>query len=146
MKNWERYEEELKAIGTAFSVNKVTGKVVSCFFGKDKASCGICKFSEKNAPRCNRKRIEWLYSEYSDKPKLTKRERLFCELVGYGWISRDSYDYVLWYGKEPTMLDNTDDEVDYLGLSDILDLKFGFIGPNDVWTVEDLLKLEVQDE
>ena len=55
MKNWEKYEEELREIGvTDFSV--VNGEVKSCAL----TNCGECLF---NSTTCEDEITDWLYND-----------------------------------------------------------------------------------
>lgn len=56
MKNWEKYKEEIKAVGYGFAV--VNGKATRC---RDTA-CSDCKFDHDGID-CDAKRISWLYEE-----------------------------------------------------------------------------------
>lgn len=86
-----------------------------------------------------------------ERPKLTKRERLYCELVEEGWLARDS-DSCLWLyiNKIPKKFSSSWD-ADTTN-ADVLELNvpnfsnaFSFIKWEDEqpWSIEDLLKLEV---
>ena len=109
--------------------------------------CKNCDLYEDEIHYCNIKRIEWLYSEHEEKPKLTKRERMMCEVLGYGWIATDIDGTAYWYETLPNQYDTYYDcEGECTGLSQI-GLSFSFIkfytGP---WKVADLLQLEVMEE
>lgn len=84
-------------------------------------------------------------------PKLTKRERLFCELVEKGFMARDKDGVCFWYDSKPH---KTDGEGIWSNDGDVLlatkmtfDIDFNFIQWEDdlPWAVEDLLKLEVEE-
>ena len=92
--------------------------------------------------------IEWLYAEHIEPPKLTKRERAFCEVLETGWIARDKDRSMCWFP--------ADAEVEkgqrmwhgkkFVNISSI-GLSFALIKWEDEkpWSVEDLLKLEVME-
>ena len=107
--------------------------------------CYYCDLSLKGNS-CRQQLIEWLYSEHEEKPKLTKRERMMCEVLGYGWIATDIDGTVYWYEILPSQHDTYYDcEGECTGLSQV-GLRFNFIkfytGP---WKVADLLQLEVEE-
>lgn len=68
MKNWEKYEKEIKALGiNSFAMTK-DGRAVEC--ANDILSCDSCAFGRNEIIRsCYRKKIEWLYEEYKE-PKI----------------------------------------------------------------------------
>lgn len=121
----------------------VNGKLVTCVSG----DCQQCIF---RSPNCFAKRVEWLYAEHIEPPKLTKRERAFCEAVQTGWIARDCDMFLYYFDHKPILNRGEWDAEGYhvnmmaLGLKD----SFMFIKDTDAecWAVEDLLKLEVQNE
>lgn len=89
-------------------------------------------------------------AEYEpQKPKLTKRERAFCELFKTGWITRDAFSDLEWYELKLYKIKSCWE----LGEGDCFDMMFipyinemfKFITWEDEepWAVEDLLKLEV---
>lgn len=132
MTNFEKWKDEILEITDAqCRVAVVDGKPVNC----SGMVCGDC---DCNKPRqsCAVSLVEWLYSEYKEPtPKLTKRERAFCEAFAFprqekirrtvcGNLTLDAHD-------DGYHLDNT---------------WFKFIkAGNPAWTVEDLLKLEVEE-
>ena len=101
--------------------------------------------------------VEWLLAEHIEQPKLTKRERAFCEAVQTGWIARDKNKTLWWYCDEHEPVKDDDywkRESKYVknvkGCNEINNAwaTFAFIKWEDEkpWAVEDLLKLEVKDE
>ena len=142
MKNWEKYEKELKEFGIE-NLAVSNGNVCNC---KD-TKCNCCCFYEDCRDII---KINWLYSE-ADKPRITKRARKFLELVETGYITRDKYDGIYWFKDKPYRYDA------YWGIpagnnNCFLDLKtinmekeFNFIDWEDeAWDIEELLKLEVE--
>ena len=108
---------------------------------------------------CNSALFEWLYADHIEKPKLTKKERMFCELVETGWIARDE-NGLGWYFTSLTDDNNKPfKRIDkweccnmvpstYSKLDVLTNNLFSFITWDDEepWSVEDLLKLEACDE
>lgn len=94
--------------------------------------------------------FEILKQEHSEEPKLTKRERAFCEAVQTGWIARDKNGSLFWYGAMPgtkgkaiwMCFDPRSYQMFNMGSL------FKFITWSDEkpWSIEDLLKLEVIEE
>lgn len=70
MKNFEKYEEEIKKENYEIAVNKYTKELMTCG-----SNCRECLF---NIECCNNKlwltRIKWLYEEYNPKAQLTIKE------------------------------------------------------------------------
>lgn len=140
--NFEFYKDEiLKIINTRNRLAKVNGKPVTCV-GTD---CEGCEFYTTSSS-CDISTIKWLYEEHTEQPKLTKRERAFCEAVQEGWIARDECGDIFWCKGEPKkrygIWSNGDDVcIDFTDLH-----LFSFIKWEDEkpWSVEDLLKLEVK--
>lgn len=122
-------------------------------------NCNDCIFTTAGNS-CSRQLLTYLYEEHIEKPKLTKKERMFCEVVETGWIARDKpgmlYIYhrrkpskdlagsgVYWYNSIKGMTMSSADQIDWVG-TDIF--KFITWDDEEPWAVEDLLKLEVIDE
>lgn len=142
--NFEHYKEEILKIlnnkpqsGLALR----SGKLGSC----DEGFCHTCRFLQSG---CGKGRFEWLYAEHMGQLKLTKKERLFCELAETGWIARDSDGKVFYYPQKPHK------EVEQWGSFTCKNICFldayscfPFIKFEDKkpWAVEDLLKLEVEE-
>lgn len=97
MKNWEKYEKEIRKIGAGkIAVDKSTQEPKRCLA----TSCCDCLFYEACKPDCFQSRTDWLYSEY--KPVvLTADERKLCELLGKGWVARDRDGIVYYYSGKP---------------------------------------------
>ena len=116
-------------------------KIVECY---DLGSCAQCYFHGG----CEKNHFQWLYEEHIEAPKLTKRERAFCEAVQTGWIARDEDGKIHWYETEP---ENDEEEwlCDGLRFIDFTHFRlFDFIKWEDEkpWAVSSLLELEVQDD
>ena len=76
MKNWEKYEEEIKAVDYNLAV--VNGKATRC---RDTA-CSDCKF-DHDGKDCDAKRMKWLYEEADEGIQLidTAKEYTMGDLV-----------------------------------------------------------------
>ena len=103
--------------------------------------CGKCSSCEKIV-------FEWLYAEHIEQPKLTKRERAFCEAVQVGWIARDECGGLYFYEEAPTkhgILWSSNSGI--YELPETIWELFSFAKWEDEkpWSVEDLLKLEVEE-
>ena len=61
MKNWEKYEEEIKAIGIDDFAITEDGKVNECL----SMNCSECEF-QRLRRKCNESRVIWLYKEYEE--------------------------------------------------------------------------------
>ena len=83
-----------------------------------------------------------------NKPKLSKRERMFCEFMKCGWIARDKEKNLYWYNSKPYKNETTwnNNNSEYICM-DLLNTPFAFIQWEDdvPWDVSDLLKLEVEE-
>ena len=151
MTNFEFYKDKILEIGfiDRTALNK-QGEIAKC----SHVSCSCCEFGGKGG--CLKAKLEWLYEEHVEKPKphkLTKKERKFCELVEKGYIARDEGESLYVYASEPRKCNYcwecADCNVKYADLdelNDVVPLKFDFIKWEDKepWSVEDLLKMEVE--
>lgn len=144
--NFEFFKDEiLEIVKKRKDFAVINGEVKSC----DEIGCTEqCIFNDGKYFCLLDSRIEWLYAEHVEQPKLTKRERAFCEAVHTGWIARDFDDRLFWHEFEPT-------KTHYEWLVNrgrVVNLNpfqlFDFVKREDEkpWAVEDLLKLEVQHE
>lgn len=138
MTNFEKYKNEILILaknnrGFAFRMNKITACKLS--------GCENCIFTGS----CIANRIKWLYEEYQEPaPKLTKKERIFCEIVRHGYIARDKDGFLCVYDSFPVQR--------ILNWFGDLWIKidpdtFRFITweSGKVWSIESLLKLEVEE-
>lgn len=148
--NFEHYKDELLEIGkrnVGFAMKN--GKFASC----GATLCTECDWSmtKNNGVHCRYSTLKWATEEYKEQPKLTKKERLFCELMEAGWIARDRNGRVFWFNKKPQKEAHcwysSLYTVQILRLETCLNLQFPFIQWEDTepWAVEDLLKLEVEE-
>lgn len=150
MTNFEYYKEEILEItNKGYAVAVIDNKPMEC---PAITYCDECQF--KSRISCMRDRMKWLYEEHVEKPKLTKKERQFCELVDTGWIARDYDEKLFFYQINKPCKNGTYWKTKgnrYQNLSQIMfmdiDLDFTFITWEDEepWSVEELLKLEVEE-
>lgn len=140
MTNFEKYKDEIAKIvrnGKFISLNKNTRVLGEC----GSISCYNCRF----LGNCAIEALEWLYEEYQEPaPKLTKKERAFCEIVRHGYIARDKDECLHIYRVPPSK-----NSLEWTGQCWIelgCDF-FSFILWEDEkpWNIEDLLKLEVEE-
>lgn len=141
MKNWEKYEKEIKELNSlAFSKNRNT-------FGYcENTVCDNCDFDETGTD-CIQKKINWLYKE--SKPTLTKDERAFCEMFCFTdakWIARNedgllNLFYIKPY-KTKTYWDNG--IINSMGAIDYAAFPFIIWEDEEPWSIADLLELEVE--
>lgn len=148
MKNFEKWEREILDIakrGRRFAVED--GKPKDCA-SSDCGKCDLSYHKTQDKRSCIGKRIEWLYAEYVEKPKLTKQERKFCELFegkGY-YIARDENGGCFGYTAKPDKNKERTWRGDWFGINGVLEyanIKFDFIKWEDEepWAIDDLLKL-----
>ena len=149
MKNFEKFETEIMEIASCgSSVAVVKGVPQHC----NKTDCKDCDFH--GCKKCMHRRYQWFYEEYKERPKLNKYERALCEALQKGWIARDKADD-FWY-----LYDNKPKKYEYVWksigrtitqqirmVSASPEIKFDFIKWEDEepWSIEDLLKLEVEE-
>lgn len=83
MKNWEKYEEELKSVGTtSFGITHYDKKVLNC----GDMHCSGCIFNKDNlwgdSRLCGYDKMRWLFKDYEEpQPKLTKKEKAFVDAI-----------------------------------------------------------------
>lgn len=140
--NFEYFKDEILKIAQKDTIpTLVQGKLVGC----SSVDCNECDFESR---KCRKARIEWLYAEHIESPKLTKRERAFCEVVQTGWITRNKNGGIHWRDNEPEK-----NESCWYGKTIAIPLNvlirgcFSFVKWEDEkpWLVADLLKLEVME-
>lgn len=151
MRNWEKYEEELKSVGTtSFGITHYDKKVLNC----DDMRCSGCIFNKDNLwgePRlCGYDKMRWLFKDYEEpQPKLTKKEKAFLDgITSAIYIARDSYDKLFLFTREPYK--STSSTVWVLSEGSCITLNsdmFSFITWDDEnpWTLSELKNLEVEE-
>lgn len=95
--NFEFYKDEILKIAedtVCTPILRQDGKITGC----GTTPCDFCAFQGIN---CRLAQFEWLYAEHIKKPKLTKRERGFCEIVQMGYIARDEDGKLYFYMSFP---------------------------------------------
>ena len=162
MKNFEKYENEIKEIiekEQDLAVN-IDGKPCVCKFDCDK-----CKLSSQEY--CTTSLLNRLYEEYKEPPILNLDERRFCKALKHGWIARgrsgnmahvyrdkpvrmESEDgFVWWHSTSENAITDVNNAVEDfyevpLGINE--NLKFDFIKWEDKepWSIEALLELDCE--
>lgn len=141
MLNKEKFAKEIVEIAVNGNrVAVVDGELVAC----DNIECKECDFYARG---CRNGLPEWANSEYVENPKLTRRARGFCEALGTGWILRDNSGDLFWSSKKPKLTLNPLNmpEIYISSMSPFYE-DLNFIENKALWAVEDLLKLEVENE
>lgn len=146
MTNFEFYADEIKAVKHDFALHK-DGYFTYCGI----ISCNKCEFYGGHS--CTKAKIEWLYSEHIEQPKLTQNERKLCEVLRKDcYIVRDKTGSVCVKIKKPFKILSEgywDAYGEYCYIIERIfnDCDFSFIKWEDdePWAVSDLLKLEVMD-
>lgn len=143
MTNFEYWKDRiLEIIRSESSFALFNGEPVRC----RNLQCDVCGFSG----HCTRKKFKWLYAEHVERPKLTKKERAFCELVETGWLARDEYKYLYLYSDKPFKRNSSwKSDSKHYNLIDSIVFQVGFsfikFEDKEAWSVEELLKLEVEE-
>jgi hypothetical protein len=109
-----------------------------------------CVGAEKTCTDCWANILKILKQEHVERPKVTKHERAFLELVGIGWIARDLKGELYYYRQEPQKGNASWCGVEIRACARIdtaLGMDFEFIkwDEDEPRKVEDLLQLEVAD-
>ena len=141
MTNLEKHKKEILYIAKNNAKMAVSKKSLKPQYCID-TECTQCLFNPED---CDTAPIEWFCQEYQDPaPKLTKKERAFCEIVRHGYIARDKDGSLCVYDSFPVQR--------ILSWFEDLWIKidpdtFRFITweSGKVWSIESLLKLEVEE-
>lgn len=144
MTNFEDQKDRILEIvnqGRNFAVSN--GKVKEC----SEIECEECDLLT-DLHACTASKIKWIYEEAAPAPAptLTKEERAFCSFIKNGYIARDSDEYLYVYTGKPTKGGAVWKSCEgYLCIDSAC---FPFIKWEDKrpWSIEELLKLEVEDE
>lgn len=99
MTNFEKFKNEITEIfynkKTLIAREKNTGKFACC----GDISCAHCQFLRGN---CVVSMFKWLLEEYQEPaPKLTTKERAFCEIIKNGYIARNEKGRLFFYSEKP---------------------------------------------
>ena len=132
MTNYEKFKDEINEILIADGIVALkNGEPAYCI----EHGCRHCEFLHHDS--CRIKFLEWLFKEYVEPaPTLTSKERAFCEMVhcpqDYHLIRSCQGELYLKrkYYATPFYVDPD---------------SFSFIKHDKLWSVDDLLKLEVRD-
>ena len=106
---------------------------------------------ETRGLRCGDRKMMWAVQEHVEKPKLTKQERKFCELLEGKdvWFATDKTDNMPYiYKEEPERHTSVwhGNTTPTSKFRQFCDAKFSFIKWEDKpWHINDLLALEVED-
>lgn len=154
MTNFEKYRDDVIALIQNYDglPALVKGKPHYCMIDV----CRRCDLHGRDDHCCPKGFVEWLYKEYVEVLKLTKREHLLCEAIAHGWIARDADGDLYYYEEKPykvsiTLCDYWDTKnyngrtcnLGEIGFQEALH----FIKWEDAepWSIEKLLKLEVEE-
>ena len=143
MTNLEHYKAEVdKFVKKGLDFGKKHGVLIAC---KD-FLCSDCEFFGGD---CAIRIIQWLMEEYTEKPKLTQREKHFVEYKQDGWLARDkSGDLCMFQHKPSKETETWNDSITcaFWGMM-YGDEMFKFIAWEDEepWNIEEMRNLEVQD-
>lgn len=144
--NFEFHNNELlDFIVHSWTVAKQHGELVRCCDIECKDCDFTLDFSE--CEKCSEARRKYFSAEHIEQPKLTNRERAFCEVAQTGWIARDNNGRIHWYSRKPyksgeEWFYNGDRFVDFTNFNLFSCVKGLEETP---YAVEDLLKLEVME-
>lgn len=140
MTNFEKYKDEILEISkeTKVAVDKTRNTPTRC----PNISCKKCLFY----PRCDEEPfVKWLYAEHREPaPMLTKEERVFCEIVRHGYIARDKDGSLCVYDSFPVQRILSWFEDLWIKI-DSDTFRFITWESGKVWSIESLLKLEVEE-
>lgn len=147
MKNKERYAKEIVEIacnGSNVAVTKEDGRVVQC---RDIA-CSECLFVRYD---CENEIKEWAESEYIEKPKISKKDKVFLDyLKEYKCVARDGDGKLYAYAFIPKKIlgcaswgvDGDSKNISKLSI----DFPMVKWEDEEPWFIKDLKKLEVVEE
>lgn len=140
MTNFEKYKDEILKISKngTIAVNKQKNMPVHC----STTSCSECIL---RSDTCTSQLINWLYEEYQEPaPKLTKKERVFCEIVRHGYITRDKDGSLCVYDSFPAQRTLNWVEDRWVNI-DSDTFQFITWESGKAWSIESLLRLEVEE-
>lgn len=139
MKNKEKHLKEIVELacdGNRIAVDRQTGELRSCY----ETPCIECLF-HSNTERCKEKAREWAESEYIKKQVISKKDRAFLEYL------KEEFKYIVRH-KDGTLFAYKDSLTNWFSLNRRFDVDFPMVkwdGNEEIWSIEDLKKLEVVD-
>lgn len=140
MTNFEKYKDEILKISkeTKVAVDKTRNTPTKCL----NISCEKCLLYSQ----CDEEAfVKWLYAEHQEPaPMLTKEERVFCEIVRHGYIARDKDGSLCVYDSFPAQRILSWFEDLWINI-DPDTFRFITWESGKVWSIESLLKLEVEE-
>ena len=141
--NFEFYNEDIQKI--------INSKEIRCVVGAFADKIGTETTCPDGCYQCYINLFKFLCAEHIEQPKLTKRERAFCEIVQTGLIARDEDGGIHLFEKAGDPYKSDREwlmESEYGDYIRIKSDEFDFIRWEDEnpWSIEDLLKLEVIEE
>lgn len=152
MKNKEKYAKEIvdavTSGGYGFGFNKYSEEIKRC----NEVSCDECLFDEPGGIyECNKVKREWAESEYIEKPKISKKDKVFLDyLKEYKCVARDGDGKLYAYTFVPKKILSCASwgvDGDYKNISK-LSIDFPMVKWEDEepWFIKDLKNLEVVEE
>lgn len=149
MKNKEKYEKEIMNIacnGDSIAVMEKSGRVVPC----NETECSLCLFRDSD---CREKTRDWAESEYIEKTVISKRDRMFLDLLKDRWkyMARDNISNAVYVFTEIPEKREVG-HIAYTGearrISSDFNVGFPMVKWSDEepWLIEDLKKLEVVED
>ena len=128
MKNWERYESEIKELGLGEFAVKLSGEASTCA----NTRCCECMFRGAKG-LCRTAVVNWLYKDYEElRPRLTKEEKIFVDAIVHpGYNIRRNGDGLFLYGCIVSIQLKSE--------------MFSFIDSGKSWTIGELKELEVEE-
>lgn len=153
MKNYEKYDKEIKEIlDEGFDIAVIKGKVKKC----SESDCFDCAFDFGNSDdSCKLGFYNWLFEEYIEPPKLTKRQRAFCEAFPDMWLADSISSGAVLYSEKPE-ISSTDmfrlyipHECTIMIIPEKI-ISFPFMKPftesGELYNTSEMLKWEVEEE
>ena len=150
MTNREKYAEQILDIacsGERIAVDIATGEVKPC----EKTKCKDCKFySGEKVKGCKVSTKEWCNSRYIEKPKISRKDRMFLECIidRYKYMVRDMDGDIYVYQNKPIkMFDVWDNGGEIQDIS-YFKIDFPMVRWKDEkpWLIEDLKNLKVVEK
>lgn len=105
MTNFEKYKDEILKLSeeSKLVAVKLDGSPIDCDILDN---CHECKLNQgidinNRKSSCGFIRIRWLYEEYIEPIRLTRKQRKFLEFLEAGWIVRYESGKLGWYAEKP---------------------------------------------